>query len=81
MITLNLNQVKTHLSECIARAEAGETVVICKRNKPVAEIRAIPQPQKKPRPVGLLKGRFSVPDSFFEPLPEEIITAFEGLGS
>lgn len=80
MITLNLHQAKTHLSKCIAQAEAGETVVICKRNKPVAEIRAIPQPHKKPRPVGLLKGQFSVPDSFFEPLPEEIIAAFEGRG-
>ena len=78
MITLNLNQAKTHLSACIAQAEAGETVVICKRNKPVAEIRAIPQPQKEPRPVGLLRGRFSVPESFFEPLPDEILAAFEG---
>lgn len=78
MITLNLNQAKTHLSECISQAEAGETVVICKRNKPVAELRAIPQPQKKARPIGLLKGQFSVPEGFFEPLPEEIIAAFEG---
>lgn len=66
------------MSECIAQADAGETVVICKRNKPVAELRAIPQPQKKPRPVGLLKGQFPVPDSFFEPLPDEMIAAFEG---
>ncbi len=46
MITLNLNRAKPHLSECIAQAKAGETVVICKWNKPVAELRAIPQPQK-----------------------------------
>ncbi|MDN5753789.1 MAG: type II toxin-antitoxin system Phd/YefM family antitoxin [Nitrosospira sp.] len=81
MITLNLHQAKTHLSACIAQVEAGETVVICKRNKPVAEIRAIPQPSEQPRPIGLLKGRFSVPDSFFEPLPDEVIAAFEGRGS
>lgn len=80
MITLNLNQAKTHLSECIAQAEVGETVIICKRNKPVAELRAIPQPQEKPRPFGLLKGQFSVPEGFFEPLPDEIIAAFEGRG-
>jgi len=80
MITLNLHQAKTHLSECIAQAEAGETVIICKRNKPVAEIRPIPQPTRKSRPIGLLKGQFSVPDSFFDPLPEEMLTAFEGRG-
>ena len=81
MITLNLHQAKTHLSACIAQAEAGETIVICKRNKPVAEIRAIPQALKVSRPIGLLKGQFSVPDSFFEPLPQEVTAAFEGLGS
>ena len=81
MITMNLHQAKTHLSACIAQAEAGETIVICKRNKPVAEIRAIPQALKVSRPIGLLKGQFSVPDSFFEPLPQEVTAAFEGLGS
>lgn len=68
------------MSDCIAQAEAGETVIICKRNKPVAEIRAIPQPQKKPRPIGLLTGQFSVPESFLEPLPDEITAAFKGRG-
>ena len=80
MITLNLNQAKTHLSDRIAQAEAGETVIICKRNKPGAEIRAIRQPGKAPRPIGLLKGQFSVRASFFESLPEEVLDAFEGRG-
>lgn len=26
---------------------------------------------KKKRPIGLAKGQFTVPDSFFEPLPDE----------
>jgi antitoxin (DNA-binding transcriptional repressor) of toxin-antitoxin stability system len=81
MITLNLNQVKTHLSECIAQAAAGETVVVCKRNKPIAEIRAIAQAPATPRPIGLLEGQFSVPDSFFDALPDEIMAAFAGRGA
>jgi len=81
MITWNLHQAKTHLSKRIARAAAGETVVICKRNKPVAELRAIPQPRKSARPIGLLKGQFTVPESFFEPLPDDINTVFEGHGA
>jgi len=80
MKSLNLNQVKTHLSACIDRAAAGETIVICKRNKPVAELRALPQPRKETRPIGLLKGQFTVPESFFEPLPDEVIAAFTGSG-
>lgn len=30
------------------------------------------------RPIGLAKGIFQVPDSFFEPLPDEMLDAFEG---
>jgi hypothetical protein len=30
------------------------------------------------RPIGLAKGQFEVPASFFDPLPEELLNAFEG---
>jgi len=32
----------------------------------------------KQRPIGLSKGKFQVPESFFEPLANEILDAFEG---
>jgi len=32
----------------------------------------------KMRPIGLLKDKFSVTNSFFDPLPDELINAFEG---
>ncbi len=32
----------------------------------------------KQRPIGLSKGRFQVPSSFFEPLADEMLDAFEG---
>jgi antitoxin (DNA-binding transcriptional repressor) of toxin-antitoxin stability system len=75
MIRLNLSQAKARLSECVARAVSGETVVICKRNKPLAELRAIVQAPGKPRPIGLLKGSFVVPPSFFEPLADDVLDA------
>jgi hypothetical protein len=34
----------------------------------------------EPRPVGRAKGRLTVPDEFFEPLPEDLVAAFEGRG-
>lgn len=80
MIQVNIHQAKTHLSRYLERVAAGETVVLCRRNLPVAEIRPLPQSPPKPRPFGLAKGTFSVPPSFFEPLPEEEIAAFEGGG-
>lgn len=37
-----------------------------------------PNPAQKPRPTGLGKGLVEVPDSFFEPLPEDLLRLFEG---
>lgn len=38
MQAVGLFEAKTHLSEIVARAEAGEEVVIMRHNKPVAKI-------------------------------------------
>lgn len=78
MIKVNVAEAKARLSEYIASAVSGEPVVICNRNVPVAELRAIPQATTKPRPVGLAKGKFRVPPRFFDPLPDEILAAFHG---
>lgn len=42
---------------------------------------ANPEPHQQPRPIGLARGEFTVPDTFFDPLPDEILDAFEGKGS
>ena len=38
MHTVGLFDAKTHLSEYVARAEAGEEVIIMRHNKPVAKL-------------------------------------------
>lgn len=78
MIKLNIHEAKTHLSKYLAKLKAGDRIVLCKRNQPVAQITLLPQAPIRPRPIGLAKGRFTVPRSFFEPLPDELIEAFEG---
>ena len=78
MIRLNIHEAKTHLSEYLGRLAKGETILLCKRNVPVAEIRGIQAAPKGKRPIGLAKGRIHVPKSFFKPLPKEILDAFEG---
>jgi antitoxin (DNA-binding transcriptional repressor) of toxin-antitoxin stability system len=80
MIKLNIHQAKTHLSRYLARLKEGETLVICKRNTPIAEVRALPVTPLKPRPLGLAKGKVKIHRSFFDPLPDDIIAAFEGRG-
>lgn len=81
MIRLNIHEAKTHLSRYLARLARGELIVLCKRNVPIAEIRPLRQPRTERRPVGLAKERFQVPESFFEPLPDDLIEAFEGKGT
>lgn len=78
---VNLHEAKAHLSELLDRVEAGETVVICRRNKPVAELKPVPPSGLvEPRPIGLAKGTGRVLPSFFEPLDEELLALFEGRG-
>jgi prevent-host-death family protein len=80
MIHINIHEAKTHLSRYLKRVMKGESVILCNRNTPVAEIRPLPKPVTEPRPLGLGKGLVEIGDEFFEPLPEEIIRAFEGGG-
>ena len=56
----------------------GETILICKRNQPVAEIRLLPSGRSKKRPMGLAKGQLTVPKEFFDSLPQELVQAFHG---
>ena len=77
MKKVNVNEAKTHLSALIDRVSDGESIVICRRNVPAAELRAVPKQRRTRRPIGLVK-HFSVPPSFFEPLPDEILDGFGG---
>lgn len=79
MVQVNMHDAKTHLSRYIKQVQAGEVVVLCIRNVPVAEIRALPAERSTPRPVGLETGHLEIPDSFFEPLPDAVLSGFEGL--
>lgn len=78
MIMVNIFEAKAKLSDLLDRAAAGERVLICKRNQPVAELRPVPAQRTAPRPIGGARGAFSVPAAFFEPLDPEDIEAFEG---
>ena len=59
---VNIAEAKAHLSDLIARAEAGETILITRRGRPVVELRAIQQP-RQPIDVAALR-------AFITTLPE-----------
>lgn len=76
MIRLNIHEAKTHLSKYLPALEAGETLLLCKRNVPIAEIRPLPRPSGQVRPLGADRDRVRVHQSFYDPLPEEVLKAF-----
>ena len=78
MIRLYIHEAKTHLPRYLAKLRRGETILLCKRNIPIAEIRPLPPHRKAKRPIGLAKGKLKVPPDFFKPLPPEFINAFHG---
>ena len=80
MATFNMHDAKTQLSDLVARAEAGEEVVIARRNKPAVRLVPVEAAVKKPR----VPGRFAhlaanLPDDLFlQPLSEDELQAWEG---
>ena len=77
MIMVNIFEAKAKLSDLLDRAAAGERILICKRNQPVAELRPIAVPRQAPRPIGGAKGMLTIPPTFFEPLPQEEVDGFD----
>lgn len=78
MKQVNIHDAKTNLSRYLAELKPGEALVLSNRNRVVAELRLLtPKAVRKPR-IGVAKGKFVVPDSFFEPLPKAILKAFSG---
>ena len=76
MTVVNVHQAKTSLSRLLAQVEAGEEVVIARRGEPVA--RLVPCKPRSKRQFGSMKGKIVIDDSFFDPLPEEELRAWEG---
>ncbi|MDQ3520871.1 MAG: type II toxin-antitoxin system Phd/YefM family antitoxin [Gemmatimonadota bacterium] len=76
--TVNLYHAKTHLSDLVERAAAGEEIIIAKAGKPRARLVPLPEPVKQPRQPGGWKGKIWIADDFDDPLPPEIMAGFLG---
>jgi prevent-host-death family protein len=65
MDAVSIHEAKTHFSRLVARAEAGEEIIVRRGPKPVAKLVAYHAPTK-PRVPGSLKGRIVIADDFDE---------------
>lgn len=81
MAVINMHDAKTQLSELVARAEAGEEIVIARRNKPAVKLVPVGTPEKRPtssRKPGslahLVKGPPTDIDLIFEHAPDDYIS-------
>lgn len=48
--TVNIGELKNHLSEFLERVEGGEEIVVCKRNVPFATITGLPRRKNRSQP-------------------------------
>lgn len=78
METVNIHQAKTNLSRLLSRVELGEEIIIANRGIPIAKLVPFQISSNRRASLGIDRGRFTVPDDFDAPLPEEILAAFEG---
>jgi prevent-host-death family protein len=76
MRIVNIHEAKTHFSKLVDAVIHGKEIIIAMAGKPVAKL--APIEKKKKRPLGLLKGKIKTSKGFYDPLPEDIIAAFEG---
>ena len=78
MQTVNIHAAKTQLSRLIEAVEAGEEIIIARAGKPVARLVPIAPAVPEKRRLGVLNGKFNIPDDFDTMFADEIADLFEG---
>lgn len=75
-LQVNIHEAKAQLSKIIARACRGEEIVTAKAGRPLVRLTPIER-QPSGRRFGVLRGKATVDDRFFVPLPEDELRAWE----
>lgn len=74
--TVNVAEAKARLSELVQRAARGEEIVIARNGAPQARLVALPATIA--RTPGSGSGKWTIAHDFNDPLPPDILSAFEG---
>jgi antitoxin (DNA-binding transcriptional repressor) of toxin-antitoxin stability system len=79
VMRVDIHEAKAYLSHYLEQVERGEIVVVCRHDKPVAEIRAIAAPRTPGTRIGgLLKRRVTWMPDAFAPLSADEQAEFDG---
>ncbi len=77
MKTYTIYTAKTHLSQLIEQACAGEEVIIARDNHAVVKLVPLATTTASKRQFGALRGKITVTPAFFDPLPEAELNAWQ----
>jgi antitoxin (DNA-binding transcriptional repressor) of toxin-antitoxin stability system len=79
-ITVNIHEAKTQFSKYLKKAEKGQIIIVCRRNVPIAEIRAMSSSPVVDRKkwFGMDKGKVMIEPEFFDPIPDDFLAYFDG---
>lgn len=77
-VTVSLEDAEERLPALVERAAAGEEIVIEKAGRPRARLVAVSEAQSKRRLGGFLRGQIRIGEDFNDPLPHDILRAFNG---
>ncbi len=81
MQPVNVHAAKTHLYRLLQRVALGETIMITKRGRPIARLMPVAQARGLADLLGIDRGRMRVAEDFNAPLPDKVLSAFEGAPS
>jgi prevent-host-death family protein len=76
MVAVTMLKAKTQLSQLVAKAEAGEEVVIMRDSVPAVRLVPVSQPRPE-RKFGALRGKLEVNEEFFDSLPTGELAGWE----
>jgi prevent-host-death family protein len=75
MAEVGMHDAKTHLSQLVERALAGEEIVVTRRGKPAVRLAPVGQLSSREALFGLMAGEIKIAPDFDE-LPDDIAEAF-----
>ena len=78
---ISVQDAKKQLSALLDKVKNGASFVITKAGRPVALLSAVQKRKRHESRIGFMKGKIKLAPDFDDPLPAEIIEAFEGGGS
>ncbi len=76
MKKVNIYEAKTRLSQLVDEAASGRDVVIARAGRPIVRLTRLREPTRKRR-LGILNGKFRIPEDFNRPLPDDVLRPFE----